>query len=277
MPIQILLPNDIIDVAPAKETDGADAQTIAGTLSHQAIGGERPCFIKFYNHAIAPRGLINEMAGYILAESLGMKVPDFGGLVLADRAQFAPITAPGNISSLVGWYTTDAGAVSMKRALGWIDNAPQSIFRQIETRAREILAKSEKTTQAVIAIDMLMANVDRNLGNILMTSGAPTLIDHGRIVTGNNWRRGDECFDYPGIALNNTIADLMGINAQRLPYKHAIVLQFERLSVALGAKISVIADVIKDSFGDEDTADLMWFILERSKQFDVVEKLGLAI
>lgn len=41
---------------------------------------------------------------------------------------------------------------------------------------------------SIIALDDLIANTDRNLGNLLRTrKGQYILIDHGRVLDGVNW------------------------------------------------------------------------------------------
>lgn len=131
------------------------------------------------------RGLVNEVIGYLLAEALGLCVPPQAAVALVPRDALpaVPFWVPRG-QGAVAWCTADLAAPSLKVAYRLDPESP------LAPVVKE-LCKAD-TTPALVAFDDWLANIDRNLGNLLrLAKGRYCVIDHGRALTGPHWRVAD--------------------------------------------------------------------------------------
>ncbi|MGE4534686.1 hypothetical protein [Halomonas sp.] len=176
--------------------DGRSAHTHIALLKLDPQRQPEPCYVKFYPDRLAPdsddvhRGLVNEIVGHVVGAELGACVPDCAGLIvlppsrLASRPQWV---ANSDDAPLVGWWSKDMAHPSLK-AHYHIPDYPTAKELAALKKAFEELAASPEIHRA-IALDNLLANVDRNIGNLLRKArGRYVLIDHGKCLTGDGWR-----------------------------------------------------------------------------------------
>jgi hypothetical protein len=181
MPIDLLSEHTYVGYLEPLPDPGVEAGHIA--LLRFGSGDTRRAYVKLYPPD--SRGLINEILGYLLAEALGLCVPPRAAIAMIPPAAVpAPPSwlPPGQPAP--AWCTQDLAAPSIKIAYRLDAASPLSAVVQ-ELREAD-------TTPAVVAFDDWLANVDRNLGNLLrLAKGRYCLIDHGRVLTGPNWRAED--------------------------------------------------------------------------------------
>lgn len=241
MPITILREHDYRGTAPgAVVNDGCSAHTHIALLQLDSQRQPEPCYVKFYPDRIASdilhRGLVNEIVGHVLGAELGACVPDSAGLIvlppncLASRPQWV---ASSDHAPLVGWWSKDMARPSLK-AHYHIPDKPTAKHESVLRKAFEELAASPEIHQA-IALDSLLANVDRNIGNLLRKAkGRYVLIDHGKCLTGDGWRAEnlDPTAEYPNTLswIAHQVSHSWQLNSATLKEHDAMV---ERLDGAL--------------------------------------------
>lgn len=173
----------------------------AGHIALMRIGtGTRRVYVKLY--APDTRGLINEIIGHLLAEALGLCVPPRAAVALIPRDALpaVPPWVPHG-QSAVAWCTEDLAAPSLKVAYRLDPAAPP-----LAPLIKELCTAD--TTRALVAFDDWIANVDRNLGNLLrLAKGRYCVIDHGHALTGPHWRAPDL---NPAPQYPNRLRDMLG-------------------------------------------------------------------
>lgn len=192
-----------------------------------------------YDSGRAARGLVNEVVGYFCADCAGLPVPQLAGLIALEVSQLA--SAPKWLDPsepVVGWWTQDVDHPSI-RATWNLDALPKDspAQQQAIASAREFLFK-HGGTPAVVALDDLVANIDRNLGNLLAGSGKLTLIDHGQSLTGPAWLPPELVV---GESYGNVIRSLLGAAGETLPFKSAVMAEY----IALVAKVAPVMPELK--------------------------------
>lgn len=224
-------------------SDGATAHTHIALL-HTAKG-ERPtrCYVKFYpNHnevGLEHRGLINELVGHVLATCMGAPTPHQAGFITLQSDQLA--TRPswvGDREQMVGWWTQDMAFPSLRAYYGLSDleQAAHLIREKLAKAAAELMASGK--APLIIAMDDLLADIDRNIGNLLrLRDGRYVLVDFGKCLTGDGWIVDD--LD-PGRNYPNKIANTLAPESQRLPFRHAVVKAQESLSANIEQAIQAL-------------------------------------
>jgi hypothetical protein len=79
-------------------------------------GVVRRAYVKIYPRPERSRGLVNELAGHLLAESLGMKVPNKVAVLFVPREAIScpPSWEEAEIESYPAWCSVDMVAPSIK-------------------------------------------------------------------------------------------------------------------------------------------------------------------
>lgn len=145
-----------------------------------------------------PRKIIAELATAQVGRAIGLRIPR-PYVVLLDTADLRPEfeSSFANRGIMVCFASQQAGSrsYSLERGL----NSPDKAFIEAVDGKFDLAG--------TIALDELVANDDRNLGNIIYTPGKQEfwLIDHGRALTGNYWQLWG--LDNPAIAVRNLLAD----------------------------------------------------------------------
>lgn len=167
--------------------DGRDAVTHKALVSFHDSGVPQDTFVKVYCGRQAPKGLVNEIAGYVIAKADGLAVSERAAVLLLrpEQAAFIPPTVTPQTNSdglLVAWCVQSIGGQTPTQAF----NLSPECFAGIP-RLQEDFAKWPQLPQAV-SLDAWLLNEDRNTGNLVrLAPGRYALIDHGRICTGNSW------------------------------------------------------------------------------------------
>jgi hypothetical protein len=279
MPLKILNEDDYRGSAPgAVITDGALAHTHVALLDIEP--GKKParCYVKLYPGMIGERehrGIVNEMVGHVLAIAMGAPVPANAGLItlsgfqLSDRPEWVE-----DDSEVVGWWVQDAVAPSLK---GYYDinesNAHPVFMAKLEKIRAELLA-SDQINQ-IIAFDDLIANIDRNIGNLLRLKASDYLmIDHGLCLASDSWVA-DE-LDPEGKFVNklNAILDPASLY---LPFRHATVSAHEKLAANIEPAIASIQKWLAYAVEDRDSAAIERFIRHRANPGGITKRMELFI
>ncbi|WP_146205847.1 HipA family kinase [Azospirillum sp. TSH58] len=126
---------------------------------------------------LPPKELANELFGAALATALGLPVPPY--FIAAATSSVLPVRKGPSRGSYKFMFATERqGTPPLKRH--WTGT-------RIPQRLIDALARWPGNGTA-FAFDTWVANVDRNLGNILFGGGTDIwLIDHGQCLTGPNW------------------------------------------------------------------------------------------
>lgn len=180
---QLLGPSSYLSYL-GKAGDGCDANTHKARVEFEP-GTPVDAYVKVYDEGDAPKGLVNELIGYVLAKHADIDVPVRSAIMLLSNAQtgylpdgFRPMKDASG--SVVAWCVEDVGG-----------NTPKQAFRWTEEQGLEALRDDLKKWQKlvdVVALDAWVLNEDRNLGNLVrMAPGQYAVIDHGRVCTGNAW------------------------------------------------------------------------------------------
>lgn len=223
----------------------------------------------------ASKGLVNELAGYFCAELGGLTVPKRAGLIVVDPSQLSDPPEWVTIqSTLVAWWSEDFGNQSIKATWN-LTALPDGSLAQQEAllAARSFLVK-HASTPSVIAFDDLIANIDRNLGNLLGSSGTLGLIDHGHCITGPAWLPSD--LD-PSVAYRNVIRLLLGPAAETLPFKSAVMDAYESIVGAITPHMSELRQLMGGLLDDDEADSAHSFIQMRGAPGSIAHRVGVVV
>ncbi|EZP43205.1 hypothetical protein BW38_03552 [Stenotrophomonas sp. RIT309] len=180
---QLLGPNSYLSYLD-EAADGRDANTHRARVEFEP-GSPVDAYVKVYHEDDAPKGLVNELIGYVLAKHAAIDVPARSAVILLSATQagylpagFRPMKeAEGRV---VAWCVEDVGGGTPKQTFRWKEQHGLQALR-------DDLKKWQKLVD-VVALDAWVLNEDRNLGNLVrMAPGKYAVIDHGRVCTGNAW------------------------------------------------------------------------------------------
>ena len=281
MPITILREHDYRGTAPdAVVNDGCSAHTHIALLNLDAQRQPEPCYVKFYPDKLASddihRGLVNEIVGHVLGAELGACVPDAAGLIilppscLGSRPQWV---ADSDDAPLVGWWCKDMAHPSLK-AHYHIPDKPSANHQAALKKAFEELASSPEIHQA-IALDSLLANVDRNIGNLLRKAkGRYVLIDHGKCLTGDGWRveNLDPAADYP-----NTLSRIARKVSSSWQINHATLKEHDAMIECLDGALDTLRPWMLKAIEQKEAEAVEDFIRQRGYPGRYAHRIGLVI
>ncbi|KGO99770.1 hypothetical protein N791_00405 [Lysobacter defluvii IMMIB APB-9 = DSM 18482] len=138
-------------------------------------------------------------------------------------------------------------------------------------QAREFLIK-HCSTPSIVALDDLIANVDRNLGNLLHSPGSLTLIDHGRSLTGPAWRRPDLV---AGNAFMNVVRDLLGPAAETLPFRGAVMAEYTTIVSKVSPAMPELKQLLDHLLDPLDSRAAHDFLHGRSAPGSIARRIGV--
>lgn len=151
----------------------------------------RKCYVKAYPVHERCLKVCNELAGYLLAEAVGLEQPKYAALLDLPKSVWHEY----NISSLGCdpektvwcWVTCESGK-SVKSTFG-LDQYDDQNPRHLQLAQQAIMMMVQiECLPNLVAFDDFTANNDRNPGNLLIDStGKALLIDHGEIFGRELW------------------------------------------------------------------------------------------
>jgi hypothetical protein len=195
--------------------------------------GRRRAYFKTDPSAYA---MLNEEIGYMLAKSANLPQPNAGRIWIQGAVlhEFDPKRWPDSTKPGLCWVTYEAKdrsgkpAPSIKAKLNISSSTP--ITPELTKLITGIFSKL-KLLARLIDFDAWVANIDRNIGNILLTSpDSFVLIDHGAILGGPLWPAA--LHSNPDAYAKNMILDHIYSPAKdtlSLPIKNAIVKECDAL------------------------------------------------
>lgn len=155
-------------------------------------GVARKSYVKVYKPEERCRKLCNETIGYILGKSLNILQPEMAALMpIPDfiKPEFSNITDINSGEPIWAWVTSECGdslksqfRIKSNPQTNELDKNNKFIFECLN-----FLIKKDGLSE-IIAFDDLIANNDRNLGNLIITQdGSVGIIDHGEILGQIDW------------------------------------------------------------------------------------------
>ena len=225
-------------------------------LTHIALFTERRhIFVKAYP-AEAPRGLLNDIVGYLVARHAGIHQPP-GGVIELPAFVLARIGIVSQEPSVWCFASTSCIDLDNRR-----HGSLSALFGNNIEALRPILEKWPGFP-TLVAFDAWLANVDRNTGNLILNGENSLLpIDHSDILTGPSWNAqhlidAEECN-----TLNKLIDIIWPIPLLPLPVRSAILKSTERFESAYASARSDLYRWMDG--GNQDTHRGHHFIWKRS-------------
>lgn len=234
-------------------------------------------YVKIYPQAYPDgspaRGLVNELVGHFFSCRAGLPTPSRAGLIVLDPScisrtpHWLDRTKP-----VAGWWSEDMGTKSLRACLN-IDALPEHSSARLQAfmDAKAFLLRHAETS-AVIAFDDLIANVDRNLGNILAGPRTITLIDHGRVLTGPAWLAEQLS---PEALYPNTIRALLGPDYEALPFKSRVMADYTSICGAVNAGLPELKPWLDRLLPTKDAESAHDFILQRTNLSLAARRIGV--
>lgn len=278
MPVVILNSSSFVgelSEVPERGVEYASLVTLAPDPDQPPIRAYLKIFPSDYGLGLPGRGLINELVGYLCAEWAGRRVPPSAGLIALDYAQLSsPPDFLDPARPVICWWTQDAKANSLHAA--WnpavLPPASQAAVRE-EDVAREFFTK-HSATASIVAFDDLVANVDRNIGNLLQAGGDLILIDHAYSLTGPSWKSTDLVAEGK---YRNEVRRLMGSNGDLLPFKAKIMNEHANMVSKLDPKMGELKGWLDHLLDAGDSVAAHEFILKRFCPALAAERVGVLI
>lgn len=198
-------PDTAYRAAVRREHDGLAADTHLALLA-PPDGKRCRGYVKHFNNPAHHRGLFNEWFCHHLLQALGVPQP-----------RCAVMRAPCLATGQLGWAFVSCEASPVHHG------TPKQIYRTADLAGLKQLAGRLLACELLpllIAADQLLANEDRNLGNLVFV-GKNTFvaIDHSHALHGPGWAAGDMWFTQQAVGskLLQFIEDFAG----PLPTHHA--------------------------------------------------------
>lgn len=191
-------------------------------LTHVALFTERRhVFVKAYPES-APRGLINDIVGYLLASHAGIDQPP-GGIIALPATTLAKVGIATAAPAIWCFASTSCIDLDDRR-----HGSLAALFGHNLDAVRGILENWPGFAQ-LVAFDTWLANVDRNTGNLILTGeNALCPIDHSDIMSGPAWRLDDLVSAEGQWTLNKLIELIWPMESLPLPVRSAILKSADR-------------------------------------------------
>ena len=226
--------------------------------------------------------IMSEALGYVLANVVGLPVAKNAGVIQLDRAQIPPrvqaaldaMSPHGPQQSYLAWFSQDTSYPNLYRK--HVEGIPKFLAERRAKRLATNLAK-DKAIPGIVAFDGWLQNSDRHLGNLLWAPAGYTLIDHGRIFIGPDWKpsmlplRGD-CQN----RLKGIIDAYVPKWSQTLPSRSGQFLAYNSFAMAFREKgASAAAETLVNFLSDEGTAQVIDFLVARLDNDRYSKELGM--
>jgi hypothetical protein len=198
--------------------------------------------------------MLNEEIGYMLARCAKLPQPKAGKMWVRGKVlhQIDPVRWPDPTKPALCWVTHEAKDEKTKPALSV--KAKLRVGPSTSPAMAIILRNTFlkfKLLGRLIVFDFWIANIDRNVGNVMLISADSfMLIDHGAILGGSTWPL--SVHSKPGHYVATKILDSIFHPADAtlsLPAKNAIVKESEALDQAYESASSWLAQVLDPAHG----------------------------
>jgi len=143
--------------------------------------------------------------------------------------------------------------------------------RQALSAARDFLLR-HADAPAVIAFDDLVANVDRNLGNLLSAPGKLTLIDHGRALTGPVWVKSDLL---PGGTYGNVVRSFLDPESDSLPYKSRVMAEYSSIVSQVSPAMADLKTWLDSLLAPDEAMAVHSFLVARTARQSIAQRVGV--
>ncbi|WEV48131.1 hypothetical protein OZX61_07480 [Acinetobacter sp. ESL0695] len=180
-------------------------------------GTIRKCYVKVYPSINRIMKICNELTGFLLAKTLGLKQPDSAALIPLNKiyySDYLPAIDINNTETVWAWITTECG--SSIKGVFQLNNI-EELYEQDPIGTQQKIAHAfnlicdQKNLPELIAFDDFIANNDRNIGNLVMVGdGEMGIIDHGEILGRIDWIKNLPSLDKKQIFNNHLLNILDG-------------------------------------------------------------------
>lgn len=278
MPLKLLTEDDYRGSRKGSlVSDGVMAHTHIALLDVDQSTKPSRCYVKLYPeliNGVEHRGIVNEIVGHVIAHAMGAPVPSNAGLIALKGDQLADLPSwATKDSQLAAWWVQDVASPSLRAYydLSDLSQAMDLILRKVEKAKAELLASDQ--IHLVIALDDLIANIDRNIGNLLrLKKGSFVLIDHGLCLTSDQW----VCSDLdPNLDYENRLAELLTPDSELLPFRHKTVMAHENLVKNLEPAMQALQKWLPFAVDMAEATAIDGFIRGRAKPGSLVSRQRL--
>ncbi|MBB4863326.1 lambda repressor-like predicted transcriptional regulator [Pseudomonas nitritireducens] len=176
-----------------RESEGRDSETFKVELLDEKDKTE----VGYVKLTADPRKVIAELAASQVGRALGMNIPR-PYVALVDTAEI-----PEEFQSK--FFNRGPMLCFASRQAGYMSYSLERAFKTPPDEHHSIIAR-QFNLNGTIVFDELVANTDRNLGNVIYAPDSKQvwLIDHGRALTGEYWEFWG--LDDPGVSVTNDLA-----------------------------------------------------------------------
>lgn len=233
-------------------------------------------FCKIYPEEPARKDLVNELIGYLGLEAFELSTPKRAGFIEIGVDQI-PKNTPEWVNrnqSQVAWWTEAVDGPSLKGRFKVDDNIDPSLCAHRMAKARSTLLGRRDFIAKVIVADDVLANIDRNLGNLIAHTGGYVLIDNGACLTGPIWNA--STLNASGLYYN-IIKEFLEPEIRSLDFSRSMI----KAKVDMSAKLApLITEVNKWLFivdNEDDRSAIIPFISERLNGAGMNKRLGFVL
>lgn len=211
--------------------------------------------------------LVNELVGHLLCEAWGVPAPPNAGTITLQRAQLRQLPLWKHLSGkhVVAWWSERVAAESLNAQFHLDElQARKALHRHhVEAFAKHIAQFPQCAD--IVAFDDIIANVDRNAGNLLGPVGQRFIaIDHGHALTGPDWQRAHLNAEQ---AFTNKIKDiLVDMGQWTLPMASRAVAKVDAIEKHAPHAIQTVAAALDGVLGADDLAAVVTFLGARSSR-----------
>ncbi|WP_146151958.1 hypothetical protein [Ahniella affigens] len=279
MPAEILSESCYLNIESPDALEKSQGDTHRAHLLPAASESPILCVVKVaaLNASGPNRGIVNELIGSHVAEVLKMPMPPrFGIIKITKRA--APDLPlwkrrPQLKGECLAWWSQLVNEKSTKARYNW-----DAFERFPDLRARilkDILAELESAgiLADVIAFDDLVANVDRNIGNILGSKDSGfVLIDHDQCLGGNAWT--PQSLDGRSLYANKLMNICLAMNQAASLGSRALA-YYDRAQAVLPATLTRLAVLVENELAKPEIDAVNKFLLDRMELDHAASRFGL--
>lgn len=227
--------------------------------------------------AASSREILNELIGHLVGHAWGLPVPARAGLLVLPRARCATLPLwrryPASELHVAAWWSEHAGKPSVKARfdLDALLARGKLLSQALDAIRAELRAAPD--VPRIVAFDTIIANIDRNVGNLLGQPGnAYTLIDHGQCLTGPGWAASD--LD-PASEVLNVLRDLVQWNTLPLRRRNEAVYLFDTIKPVLASSMNTVRAELTGMLLPAEIEAIIAFLAMRAARDTAANRMGL--
>lgn len=223
-----------------------------------------------------PRDLINEIIGHHLAKAWGYALPPHAGVLILPRDLCAHLPVwnhyPQETESLSTWWSEHVPSRSLasRYRLDVLQSHAHLHAAAYANMQQELRAAT--TIPEIVAFDEIIANVDRNPGNLLGSAPRYLLIDHGQCLTGPQWQAQD--LDATK-TYRNALKQLINWHTLPLAQMNTARHVFDRIEPTLTETLDSLRKELTGIMLPADIDTVLAFIKPRANSKTAAKRLGL--